>query len=86
MEIGERVALNRETVDTEGDPVSVNEVGMVIGHMGPGAHGQTEVVSMDHGLASNGGTRVVLCPSTWLRVVRVSRPGAPRRTKPRRVK
>lgn len=79
MEVGERVAFNRDTVDTENDPVSANEVGMVLAHVG-----QLELVEMDHGMASNGQPRVVVCEASYLRRVWVSRPGAPRRSRPRR--
>lgn len=76
---GERVAFNREAVDSEGRPVIAGDVGRLVGF-----RGNLAVITMDHGQNSIGGRRVVICPMVWLRSVQVSNPGKKRRTKPRR--
>jgi hypothetical protein len=86
VEPGERVAFNTSWQDTEGQPIAANEVGHVAGHMGPGVHGEFEVVVLDHGMASNEGPRTALVPKRYLREVRVARPGTARRSRPRRTK
>lgn len=77
--VGERVALNREMLDTEGGVAHANEVGLVFGHMG-----NRPLVELDHGETYLGDKRVVLCDPGDIRVVRVAHPGKARRSKPRR--
>lgn len=79
MNVGDRVALNFTLLDTEGRPARVNDVGMVIGHMG-----ELPLVELDHGESSVGGRRVVVWEQRAFRLVRVAHPGKPRRSRPRK--
>lgn len=74
MDVGERVALNGVAWTDGGGVAYANEVGVVIGHQGDNV-----IVSLDHGT-----NRVVTCPDTRLRRVRVAHPGTPRRSRERR--
>jgi len=78
--VGDRVALNRSTLDTNNEHVYANEVGIVIGHVRDMA-----IVSLDHRLKTTTAKhRLVSVPESMIRLVRVSHPGKARRSRPRR--
>lgn len=79
MVMGDRVALNKATLDSENKPVYANEVGIVVGHVR-----DLTIVSLDHGQNSKGGRRIATVPDGMIRLVRVAHPGKARRTRPRR--